>query len=307
MSLRVVHGIGKRNSRRSNMHTRAVAAMRQSSEPLMSDMDEEIYAHWDSEDHVMTFNLPTHMDRWTWIWHWNQFNYTKLARLILPSVASITEVGCATGEYIRFLRKIGYRGDYIGYDVSRPAIDRAQKKLPREKFLVVEPQFPDYEVADLVIAIDVALHQPNPFQFHERLFSRAKKFLLLKERTTDTCPTSKDWKESCAWGSSTWVPWMVLNIQDVLRFWKKLAARQIVVARSYHPLAGLGLRYLPKYLYPETAKTAATSILVSKELKVLNGDFAVFLDQPEHSAPKPTFLRAIGFARRIMDSYHLSI
>jgi SAM-dependent methyltransferase len=269
-------------------------------------MGDEIYAHWDSEDHVMTFEMPTRLDRWTWIWHWNQFNYTKLARLILPSVASITEVGCATGEYIRFLRKIGYRGDYVGYDVSRPAIGRARKKLPKEKFLAVEPEFPDYEVADLVIAIDVGLHQPDPFQFHERLFSRAKKFLLLKERTTDTCPTSKDWKESCAWGSSNWVPWMVLNIQDVLRFWRKLAAKQVVVARNYHPLAGLGLRYLPKYLYPETAKTAATSILVSKDVKVLNGDFAVFLDQPEHSTPKPTFLRAIGLARRVMDSHHLS-
>jgi SAM-dependent methyltransferase len=306
MSLRVFHSAAKRGPRRSDSHAAPVTAMAENGATLFSDMGDEIYAHWDSEDHVVTFDMPTHMDHWTWIWHWNQFNYTKLARLVLPSVASITEVGCATGEYIRFLRKIGYRGDYIGYDVSCPAINRAQKKLPSERFLAVDPEFSNYDVADLVIAIDVGLHQPDPFQFHQRLFSRAKRFLLLKERTTDTCPTSKDWKGSCAWGSSAWVPWMVLNTQDVLRFWKKLGAKQVVLARSYHPLAGLGLRHLPKYLYPDSARTAATSILVSKDMKVLEDDFAVFLDQPEHSVPKPTLLRAIGFARRIMDSFHLS-
>lgn len=131
-------------------------------------------------------------------------------------------------------------------------------------------------------------------------------FLLLKERTTDTCPTSKNWEESCCWENSTFAPYMVLNIEDVLGFWRKLAARQIVIARDYQPLAGLGGRYLPKYLFSGNAKTAATSILVSKYEGVVGDDFAVFLDQPGHSVRKPLFLRAIGFMRRILGSLYSS-
>ena len=37
------------------------------------------------------------------------------------------EVGCATGEMVRYLKKKGYNCDYHGFDISEQAIAAAER------------------------------------------------------------------------------------------------------------------------------------------------------------------------------------
>ena len=59
------------------------------------------------------------------------------------------EIGCATGEVYRYLR--GYHSEfrYRGFDISRPAVERACQKYPDGRFDVCKPDLSDVIAADL--------------------------------------------------------------------------------------------------------------------------------------------------------------
>jgi SAM-dependent methyltransferase len=258
--------------------------------------DQTTFDAWQTTAHVDTFDAAAALGRWRWRWQFEGYNFTRLIRPFLTRITSITEIGCATGEYIRYLRAIGYGGSYVGYDISERAIQRARAKLPREEFLTVAPDTSSFRPADLVVAVDVAHHQPEPWSFLEKLLGAARGALLIRERTTDTHSSSPDWQSSCKYENGMWVPYMVLNTAQFVDFFLKHGAAEIIVARHYQELAGFGGRYLPKYLYGPQAKTALASMLVLRPTLTHSRERVTYMDRQEHDT-RPLWLKTIDVAR----------
>ena len=53
------------------------------------------------------------------------------------------EIGCATGELYRYLRWCHPEFSYRGFDISRPAIERARQKYPDGQFELCQPDLSD--------------------------------------------------------------------------------------------------------------------------------------------------------------------
>lgn len=68
------------------------------------------------------------------------------------SDASIIDLGCGFGDFLRFLRTVGHRGRFIGYDIAPSMIDKARElhgeDVDRQWHLGAEPA----ETADFAIA-----------------------------------------------------------------------------------------------------------------------------------------------------------
>jgi len=68
------------------------------------------------------------------------------------SDASIIDLGCGFGDFLRFLRTVGHRGRFIGYDIAPSMIDKARElhgeDVDRQWYLGAEPA----ETADFAIA-----------------------------------------------------------------------------------------------------------------------------------------------------------
>lgn len=74
---------------------------------------------------------------------------------------SVLDVGCGTGELAKFLNFSGFRGRYLGIDVTQDLLSHAQRKYPTLQFLEGDitnvtslPAF-DYVIASGILNIDV--------------------------------------------------------------------------------------------------------------------------------------------------------
>lgn len=77
-----------------------------------------------------------------------------------PRDADVTflDVGCATGEFIYYLRKLFPRGSFTGYDVSEPMLARAREILPDTRFVmkdVLSQTVAAERVCDVVVCVGV--------------------------------------------------------------------------------------------------------------------------------------------------------
>lgn len=84
---------------------------------------------------------------------------------------------------------------------------------------------------------------------------------MVRLRTRDQGPTEWDPERSCQFHYGGWMPYIVLNLDELLAFLRRQAPdAQIHVQRHHVVLGGLHGRYLPKDCYlPETG-TAETAI-----------------------------------------------
>src|SRR2546428_13020871 len=58
---------------------------------------------------------------------------------VVPRHTTLLEIGCATGDFARYVRR-RHRGiRYYGVDISRPAVARAREKCPGMDFTVGAP------------------------------------------------------------------------------------------------------------------------------------------------------------------------
>lgn len=75
--------------------------------------------------------------------------FRQLDRLALePGVASICELGCGYGAYLEHLRLAGYRGRYVGVDITPAMIGAALAQFPDDRFeLGADPVMADVVVA----------------------------------------------------------------------------------------------------------------------------------------------------------------
>ena len=179
------------------------------------------------------------------------------------------EVGCATGELYRYLRRYHREFSYRGFDISAPAIERARQKYPGGRFDTCRADLSDIIKAELnpavVWARDVVHHQPDPFDYLGRLLAMGGELTILRLRTRDKGPTVRDPELSCQWHYNQWVPYIVMNLEETLEtIGRILPGTRIIVVKHYVQLGGRHGRYLPKECYyPETG-TAETAVLISR-------------------------------------------
>ena len=111
---------------------------------------------------------------------------------------SLLEVSCHHGNYIETLRRRGYRGEYTGIDITPGFLEVARQRLPAENFQWGDArslEFPP-ESFDLVLAVGILMHLPQPMQTLRDLFRIAGKHLILSVYGRSDGPTI--WQRSDA-------------------------------------------------------------------------------------------------------------
>ena len=230
------------------------------------------YEAWRSHEHPEEFDNLRFVPTFALKGAYQRFNEVRLLREMARDMAggfSLLEVGCATGEFYRYLSAQYPKAAYTGYDISRPAIERARNKFPtRESFHIVDEELNGVQMtkADIVFSRDVVHHQTRPFDFLKRLYGLCTRSMILRMRTRDVGESVTDAELSCQYVYGKWVPFLVLNCEEVVSELTRMEPRpaRIKLVKDYMVLGGLSGRLLPKGCYEESAGTAVTAILVEK-------------------------------------------
>jgi len=213
------------------------------------------------------------------------------------------EIGCATGELYRYLRRYYSEFTYCGFDISEPAIERARQKYPEGRFELCKPDLSDVIAANLhpavVWARDVVHHQPDPFEYLSRLLSISNEVTILRIRTRDKGTTVLDPEQSCQWHYNHWIPYIVLNIDETLDvICKAIPIRKLLVVKRYVQLGGWHNRFLPRECYYPDTGTAETALYVAR---LENGDRPpeIVVSTREDSSYAPSLIfRGLDYIRR---------
>ena len=227
---------------------------------------------WNSHQHAEEFDSFRFVPTFALKGIYESFNEIQLLAEAAKGMArgfSVSEVGCATGELYRYLSARYPKATYTGYDISQTAIETARTKFPKAtRFRLTEEGLNGSQElqADIVYCRDVVHHQRDPFGFLERLYSLCTKSMILRVRTRDLGESVLDPELSCQYIYRTWVPFMVLNSDEVI---SKLAnfeppPARVKMVKNYTVLGGAHRRFLPKSCYEESTGTAETALLVEK-------------------------------------------
>src|SRR5687767_1548494 len=102
---------------------------------------ESWFSDWQSKTHALSFDFRAPMDLKNLIRNYESFTDVLFLKEVLKSndIKSLVEVGCATGEFYRYLKHVAPKLDYQGVDISVPAIEKASRKYPGAKFYVTQP------------------------------------------------------------------------------------------------------------------------------------------------------------------------
>ena len=235
---------------------------------------ERWFADWQNPEHARRFDGRAALSERQLLANLEVINDVRLLRRHLsPQQAGrVLEVGCATGEMYRYLRIRFPRMTYAGLDISQPAIERARAKYPAGAFHRCEPAEPVHQALNhlglespftVVYSKDVLHHQLDPWGFLEGLVAVTSELLILRTRTRDVGGTLLDPEQSCQFHYGGWMPYLVLNLEELIQRLRELCPRaHVVVLRNRKVLGGRENRYLPKACYlPETG-TAETAVAV---------------------------------------------
>ncbi|MBI1952801.1 MAG: methyltransferase domain-containing protein [Candidatus Omnitrophica bacterium] len=232
------------------------------------------YADWQNRRHVERFDHRARLTPRGLVRNFESFNDVRLLREgVAPGeTLNLLEVGCATGEFYRYLQ-IRYRDlRYTGLDLSEVAIARARDKYRGGRFGVVKPQesLRDGLAAlgwdrlyPVVYSKDVLHHQVDPWGFLRELLAAASDWVVLRTRTRDQGQSVLDPELSCQYHYSGWIPYLVFNLTELAdRIRQQVPSASITAYRSHTILGGWKNRHLPKACYlPETG-TAETALAV---------------------------------------------
>jgi SAM-dependent methyltransferase len=212
------------------------------------------------------------------------------------------EIGCATGELFRYLRRYHPEFHYQGFDISEPAIERAIQKYPDGQFELCKPDLSDLITAKLEPAVvwarDVVLHQPDPFEYLSKLLLISNEVTVLRLRTRDKGTTVSNPEQSCQWHYNSWVPYIVFNVDEAIEtICQAVPVKKMIVAKSYVQLGGWHNRFLPKECYyPETG-TAETAIYILRSEEAATDPEIVIFSQKE-TDHLPFWLRGLNLLHR---------
>ncbi len=229
------------------------------------------YSDWQNREHVAHFDFRSTFSDKNLLRDYESFNDIRLLkeRLAVDRTATLLEVGCATGEFYRYLRLTRPNVAYVGVDISRPAIERARGKYPQGRFTETDPQVTVTELVEhllpkrpeIVYSKDVIHHQTKPFEFVAELVNACSEFSIFRGRTRDVGKTELDPDRSCQYHYGGWMPYLVMNLDELIAHIQHVASPcDIVVYRHYMILGGQHNRYLPKDCYLKETGTAETAI-----------------------------------------------
>lgn len=234
------------------------------------------YGDWQDPAHVEMFDARSRLDARNLIRNYEAFNDVRLLRERVDAsrAADLLEVGCATGEFSRYLRVTLPRVRYTGVDVSAPAITHAKAKYPRTPFFVVEADRPLAESLSrlgfsqppaIIYAKDVMPHQVEPYAFLSSLIRQASEAVIVSCRTRDVGPTERDPERSCQYHYGGWMPYIVVNLQELIdMITGEFPDRELVIYRHHLILGGHNGRFVPKELYLKETGTAETAVGIFK-------------------------------------------
>jgi SAM-dependent methyltransferase len=245
-----------------------------------------MHGAWHEKQHARDFDGWNLLNRFGLKKTFESFSEIKLLLELkhLLKGRELLEVGCATGELCRYLKQNHPSFKYAGLDISRPAIDRAKEKYPSERFYFVDENKSVSEQVEglnlkpsVLFARDVVLHQPNPFEFMADILSIAGELAILRLRTRDKGETVLDTEASCQFVYDKWVPFMILNIDEVIdMIRKRFSFEALYIVKCYVQMGGHNARYLPKDCYYRETGTAETAIcLVKSDKKVDNPKISI--------------------------------
>jgi SAM-dependent methyltransferase len=232
------------------------------------------YGDWQNRDHVRHFDFRSSLDDRNILRNYESLNDVRLLaeRIDRTRELRLLEIGCATGEFMRYLRLRFPSIRYYGVDISRPAIERAMEKYPDGRFFCISR---DEEIRTLpgriglsgppqiVYAKDVAQHQVRPFAFVSDLVALASETVIIRCRTRDVGKTELDPERSCQYHYDGWMPYIVMNLRELLDHIIGLAPHcELAVYRNHMVLGGYHGRYLPKDCYLRETGTAETALAV---------------------------------------------
>ena len=268
--------------------------------------DERWYSDWQDAEHAAHFDGRSSLPSRMLVRNYESFSDVRLLneRLALPDPPTqLLEVGCATGEFYRYLRSKYPRLSYTGVDISRSALDRARQKYPQGRFLASDPdailrqnlerlRLP--ACWEIVYSKDVLHHQTDPYGFLTQLLEASSSCLILRTRTRDRGPSVLDAELSCQYHYRGWMPYLVFNLDELVdRIRQRAPEAEILVSQSHQVLGGVENRFLPKECYlPETG-TAETAVGVflqtdrPRQLRVLDRKDG----QPRHPIGDRVLLR----------------
>lgn len=234
------------------------------------------YRDWQHAAHAQSFDARTGLDRRNLIRNLEGFNDVRLLkeRCDQRRAFSLLEVGCATGEFSRYLQLCYPRVHYYGIDISDPAVARAKQKYPDRVFCVTDPSATLQEGlrrcslpahCEVVYAKDVMPHHTQPLAFLSELIAVASEAVIVRCRTRDHGKSELDPERSCQYHYNGWMPYLVLNLNELVEHVMKDVPRcEMVIYRNHMILGGQHNRFVPKELFlPETG-TAETSVGVFK-------------------------------------------
>jgi SAM-dependent methyltransferase len=229
------------------------------------------YADWQSSAHVDHFDFRSRVSDRNLERNYDSYNDIRLLRerLVPDRDMTLLEVGCATGELFRYVRRRYPRTQYLGVDISAPALARAREKYPDATFEQIDPSESLNDVVtrlgsssvDVVYAKDVLHHQERPLSFLSQLIQVAGDSIVLRCRTRDVGPTEWDPERSCQYHYDGWMPYIVINVDELVSAVRLEAPEaEIRLIHNHMVLGGLHARYLPKECYVQETRTAETAL-----------------------------------------------
>lgn len=231
--------------------------------------ESNLHTSWHKEDHAEGFDGWSRLSTRELKKVYESFNEILLFKINKASLSGRTfvEVGCATAELYRYMKRYHPDFQYIGFDISEPAIHRAGKKYPNGAFYVCDTQLSTIKdhisSPSVVFARDVVHHQPDPWASLTQMVQLATEAAILRIRTRDLGETVLDPELSCQRVYGSWVPFIVLNFEETVEAIKRSAnVSQVSFYKHYQILGGHNGRYLPKECYHPETGTAETAVYV---------------------------------------------
>ncbi|MBI3332873.1 MAG: class I SAM-dependent methyltransferase [Candidatus Omnitrophica bacterium] len=239
---------------------------------MLAAPESKWYAPWQQKEHAVRFSFREALDDRNLVRLYETLNDVRLLkeRFRIGPPMTLLEVGCATGDFYRYLRLALPHLSYCGLDLSPAAVERARSKYPEGNFLACEPGSQMLRVweeksgcrkADLVYASDVLHHQTEPFTFLCQLLRLASVAVLLRCRTRDVGPTEWNAARSRQLNYGGSVPYIVINMEELIgRIRREAPSAEVVVHRSRVVLGDRYGRRLPPACSLRRTGTAETSV-----------------------------------------------
>lgn len=159
---------------------------------------------------------------------------------ILPRVSSCLDVGCAAGGFSRIMKSFNPRLSYTGVDVNQELIAAARRHYPDSRFEVgdgVHFSTPTNSF-DLVFCTGI-LHVNSYYREIVRgAYGQARRFLLCDFRLTwERTVIGKLRVDFEGTGHSTELPYIILNLDELLEDLKTLIQTPIAITVRGYPHA----------------------------------------------------------------------